>query len=96
MKRIADYFLRRKGSANIAKDRLQIIIAQERTEATNRPDYLPLLRQEILAVVAKYIHVDMSQVSVDFHRKDNNSVLELNVLLPENPQEVRQAATQEA
>ena len=90
MKRIAHYFLRKKGSANIAKDRLQIIIAQERTDTTQRPDYLPLLRQEILAVVAKYIHVDISQVSVDFHRKDNNSVLELNVLLPENPHAMRQ------
>jgi len=78
---LIDVFRRRK-SATVAKGRLQIIIAQQRAESTS-PDYLPMLRREILDVIAKYTKVDINTVKVDFHRKDNNSVLELNVQLPE-------------
>jgi cell division topological specificity factor len=79
---LINYF-RRKKTAHIAKDRLQIIIAQERSETTST-DFLPMLRKEILEVVAKYTKIDVSKVNVDLHRKDNSSILELNVLLPEN------------
>lgn len=78
---IAHYFKRKK-SANVAKNRLQIIIAQQRTE-TSTPDYLPMLRKEILDVVAKYTKVDVNAVKVDFQCNNTNSVLELNVSLPE-------------
>jgi len=78
---ILNYFRRTK-SAGLAKDRLQIIIAQERGD-TSKLDYLPLLREEILAVVAKYTKVDADKVTVDLQSKDNNSILELNVTLPE-------------
>ncbi len=79
---IINYFKRKK-SANVAKDRLQIIIAQQRTE-TSTPDYLPMLRKEILALVVKYTHTDIDNVKVDFQCTDNNSILELNVQLPES------------
>ena len=84
--RFMNYF-RMKGkeesSAQSAKDRLHIIIAQQRTTTSDSPDFLPLLRQDILAVIAKHTHVDLDQVKVDLCCKDNNSVLELNVVLPE-------------
>ena len=83
--RFMNYF-RMKGknepSAKSAKDRLHIIIAQQRAQSTS-PDFLPLLRQDILAVISKHTHVDLDDVKVDLCCKDNNSVLELNVTLPE-------------
>lgn len=83
--RFMNYF-RMKGknepSAKSAKDRLHIIIAQQRAQSTS-PDFLPLLRQDILAVISKHTHVDLADVKVDLCCKDNNSVLELNVTLPE-------------
>ncbi len=69
-------------TAKSAKDRLHIIIAQQRAQA-NSPDFLSLLRQDILAVIAKHTHVDLDSIKVDLCCKDNNSVLELNVILPE-------------
>lgn len=78
---IMTYFRRNK-SAQIAKNRLHIIIAQEKSEKGS-PDYLPMLRQEILKVVAKYTNADMEQVNVELHCKDNNAILELNVTLPD-------------
>ena len=80
--RIMKYLGMNKKSARVAKDRLHIIIAQERA-AHGTPDFLPLLRKDILEAIAKYTSIDMDQVKVDLQCKDNNSVLELNVVLPE-------------
>lgn len=86
--RFMNYF-RTKGkedsSAKSAKDRLHIIIAQQRVQSTSSPDFLLLLRQDILAVIAKHAHVNLDDVKVELSCKDNNSVLELNVVLPEKP-----------
>ena len=38
-----------KGSASVAKERLQILVAHDRAER-NRPSYLPKLQKEILEV----------------------------------------------
>lgn len=82
--RFMNYF-RVKGdsSAKSAKDRLHIIIAQQRATSSDSPDFLPLLRQEIIAVIAKHTHINLDDVKVELSCKDNNSVLELNVTLPE-------------
>ncbi|MBU2822540.1 cell division topological specificity factor MinE, partial [Acidithiobacillus ferrooxidans] len=43
-----DYFLgSRKKSANVAKDRLKLILAHERD--ADGPDFLPALQEELLA-----------------------------------------------
>ncbi len=73
---------RKKSSASIAKERLQIIISHERTKK-NDPDYLIRLQKEILDVIAKYVHIDPSQVKVQLERHGENAVLELNVTMPE-------------
>ena len=75
-----------KHSAQSAKDRLQIIIAQQRTQKGS-PDFLPLLRQDIMAAIAKHTQVDINKVQVDLQCRDNDSVLELNVVLPEKASE---------
>lgn len=73
---------RKTKSADIARNRLHIIIAQEKS-ANNSPDYLPQLRQEILKLVEKYTNSALQDINVELHRKDNSSVLELNVTLPD-------------
>ncbi len=42
-------------TASIAKERLQLIIAHERNESNNTPDFLPALQQELMAVISKYV-----------------------------------------
>lgn len=71
---------RNKGSANVAKDRLQLIIAHENA-AANAPDFLPKLQQEILDVISKYVNVDMNPVDINFEKKGGYEVLEVNVPL---------------
>lgn len=82
---LIDYFRSSKKSstAATAKERLQIIVAHQRSQRGD-PDYLPLMKQEIIEVIRKYVHVDEEQVSVAMDQNDDNlSVLELNITLPE-------------
>ncbi len=79
-----DYFKsKKKNSASIAKERLQIIVAHERN-TRDQPDYLPQLQQELLEVIRKYVAIEDDQVQVQLDKNDSCSVLELNVTLPEH------------
>src|SRR5271167_136218 len=75
-------FRRNPPTANVAKERLRIIVAQERS-ARGGPDYLPLLRRELLEVIKKYVNVDVDAVNVTLDRDSGHEVLELSVALPE-------------
>ncbi len=80
---IFDYFRSKKtNTASLAKERLQVIVAHERTKRT-QPDYLPKMQQEIIEVIKKYISIDNDQVSVTLDNSDDCSILELNVTLPD-------------
>lgn len=80
-----DYFKSKKTSntANVAKERLQIIVAHERGQR-DQPDYLPQLQRELLAVIRKYVQISDDMVQVEVDRTESCSVLELNVTLPEH------------
>ncbi|WP_345847997.1 cell division topological specificity factor MinE [Shewanella algae] len=84
---LLDYFRSSKKSstAATAKERLQIIVAHQRGER-GVPDYFPQMKQEIIEVIRKYVHISEEQVSVQLDQNDDNlSVLELNVTLPDRP-----------
>jgi cell division topological specificity factor len=75
----------------VAKERLRIIVAQERG-ARGGPDYLPLLRRELLEVIRKYVNVDPEAVIINLERDQGHEVLELSVALPEKAQATKTAA----
>ena len=70
-------------SAKVAKDRLQVLIAHERTNR-NAPDYLPMLKRDLLNVIKKYVSVGDDQVSVQLDSQDEYDILELNITLPDD------------
>jgi cell division topological specificity factor len=74
-----------KGTASVAKERLQILVAHDRAER-HRPSYLPRLQREILEVIRKYVDVDMNAVSVNYEQDDQHEILELNIILPDGAQ----------
>ncbi len=57
--------------------------AGARAEGRGRPDYLPLLRREILEVIRKYVNVDPDAIDIHVERDGDSEVLELSVALPE-------------
>jgi cell division topological specificity factor len=73
---------RPRNTATVAKERLRIIVAQERAQRGS-PDYLPTLRREILEVIKKYVNVDPDAVQINVERDGEHEVLELSVALPE-------------
>ncbi|CUX96910.1 cell division topological specificity factor MinE [Candidatus Doolittlea endobia] len=81
---LLDFFLsRKKSTANIAKERLQVIVAERRRD-DNEPHYLPQLKRDLLEVISKYVQIDPAMLSVQLEKKDGDiSILELNITLPE-------------
>lgn len=71
-----------KNTAAVAKDRLRILIEQERGKR-GAPDYLPMLQRELLEVIKKYINVDIEAVKVELHKDGENELLDISVTLPE-------------
>ena len=80
-----DFLITKKPTASIAKDRLRIIVAHERSGRGNSPDYLPMLQRELLEVIRKYVKVEDEAVKVDLIGEGDNKVLDISVALPENP-----------
>ncbi len=83
---LLDYFRasNKVSSASVAKERLQILVAHEKS-ATSRsqPSYLPQLQKELLEVIQKYVNVGQDAISVNFEQDEHQEILELNIILPE-------------
>ena len=77
-----DFLKPKKETASIAKDRLRIIVAQERT-TRGAPDYLPMLQRELLEVIKKYVNVDAEAVNVKLIKEGEHDVLDITVSLQE-------------
>ena len=75
------FFRGRTASAPVARERLQILLAHER-KLRGQPDLLELLREEILAVVARHVELDPDKVIVKMERGETVSTLEVDIELP--------------
>lgn len=73
----------KKTSAQTAKERLLITVAHQRRGEGNGLHFLPRMREELLAVVRKYVQVPDDAVHFNVQRDEGLEVLELNITLPE-------------
>jgi len=89
--RLLDFFRSKRNtqSANIAKERLKVIVSHERAKK-NDPDFLKKLHAEIMEVIKKHVNIDADKVNVSIDQDSECSVLELNVTL--NDQKITQTA----
>lgn len=72
---------RKKSTAPVARDRLQVLLAHERS-VIGKSDLLATLQEEILAVIAKHITVDRDAVQIKLDRGASFSTLEIDVEVP--------------
>ncbi len=72
---------KRRGSAPVARERLQVLLAYERKNR-GQPDLVAILREEIMAVITKHIHVGHDDVHIAMDRGDTMSTLEIDVNIP--------------
>jgi cell division topological specificity factor len=71
----------KKTSASVAKDRLQLILINERGDGI-APDYLPKLQQELVAVISKYVKINPEDIKVNLERQDSLEILEVKIEMP--------------
>ncbi len=73
---------KRRGTAPVARDRLQILLAYERGSTRGSPDLLAILREEILTAVGRHVEIDSNRVNVRMDRGDKVSTLEVDIEIP--------------
>jgi len=74
----------KKKTASVAKERLQLILAHERTgRSAAEPDYMADLQRDLIAVISKYIKINPNDIKVQLERQDNLEVLEVKIELPD-------------
>jgi len=71
----------RRGSAPIARERLQILLAHERN-ARSQPDLLGVLREEILALISRHVSFNPDKVQIKMDRGKSVSTLAVDIEIP--------------
>jgi cell division topological specificity factor len=62
-----------RGSGSKAKERLQFILVHDRINLS--PERLEEMKQEILAVISKYVAIDEHNVDIALQKRDRNPLL---------------------
>ena len=81
---------REKPSGALAKERLQLVLAHDRSDLN--PELLEQMRREILEVVQKYVEIDLEEGDVSLETGDRVTALVANLpirrarpLVPQSP-----------
>lgn len=72
----------KKTSASVAKDRLQLILINERGNGI-APDYLPRLQKELVEVISRYVKINPDDIKVNLERQDSLEILEVKIEMPQ-------------
>lgn len=75
---------RPRSTAVVARERLQILLSHERV-ARGQSDLLAILREEILAAVARHVIIERDHIHVKMDRGETVSSLEINIEIPHSP-----------
>ena len=73
----------RRGSAPIARERLQVLLSHERV-ACGGHDLLSILREEIIAAIARHVSFEPDKVQIKMDRGKSVSTLAVDIEIP-NP-----------
>ncbi|MFW6381685.1 MAG: cell division topological specificity factor MinE [Bacillota bacterium] len=67
---------KQEASKNIAKERLQFILVQDRINLS--PQEMEDMKTELLEVLSKYLEVDDEKIKMEVNRKDEMMAMEAN------------------
>ncbi|ADG83377.1 cell division topological specificity factor MinE [Thermincola ferriacetica] len=59
-------------SKNVAKERLRLVLVQDRASVS--PQLLENLKEDLIAVISKYMDIDEKALEVNFNNLDDHSV----------------------
>jgi cell division topological specificity factor len=72
---------KRRGSAPVARERLQVLLAYER-QHRNQPDLVAVLHDEIMAVIRKHVQINNDDLAISMERGERMSTLEIDIQIP--------------
>lgn len=72
-------FRREPASSDIAKERLQLVLVHDRAGLS--PEQMNMLRDELIAVVEKYVDIDASGIEFELTQTREHSKLVANIPL---------------
>src|SRR3546814_14433840 len=72
----------KKTSASVARDRLQLILINERGDGVT-PDYLPRLQKELVEVISRYVKINPDDIKVNLERQDSLEILDVKIEMPQ-------------
>jgi cell division topological specificity factor len=82
---------RQTSSASTAKQRLQLVLAHDRSDLN--PELLAQMRREILEVVARYVEIDIEGGDVSLETEDRMTALVANLPIRRSIQQAQNGGT---
>ena len=82
---------RQTSSASTAKQRLQLVLAHDRSDLN--PELLAQMRREILEVVARYVEIDIEEGDVSLETEDRMTALVANLPIRRSIQQAPNGGT---
>jgi cell division topological specificity factor len=79
---LLDIFVKKRGSAHVARERLSLVLAHERAERSGN-DVIARLKEELIAVICRHTSIDKDALSVTVEHRDSVEVLKVDIALPE-------------
>lgn len=74
---IARVFGRESASANVAKERLRLVLVHDRTNVS--PQFLEAIKEELIAVISRYMEIDQDQMDINLQSGENQATLVANI-----------------
>ena len=71
-----------RGSAPVARERLQILLAHERARLGPEADLLARLRDDLVATILRHVDIDPGKVMVKLDSDSAVSTLEIDIEIP--------------
>ncbi|MGM0507811.1 MAG: cell division topological specificity factor MinE [Fusobacteriota bacterium] len=75
--KIKDFFLKEEKSGSIAKNRLQVVIMQDRTTFT--PVMMEQLKKDLMQVFDKYLEIEEQGLEFDLDKENEKVGLSINI-----------------
>ena len=79
---LLDIFVKKRATAQIARERLSLVLAHERSERMGN-DVIAKLKEELIAVICRHTSIDKDALNVTVEHRDSVEVLKVDLVLPE-------------
>lgn len=80
----------RESSAGKAKERLQFVLVHDRINLP--PERLQAMKEEILAVISKYVQIQSDKVDIALQQRERNSMIVAEIPFHQSPDQTAENA----